>query len=80
MQIRNKATNTVFFASSNFFSEKLLPRKRSTPAGMPILAITETIPANEIKVEVIPIVSLVVILDMIIQKMLPEINEAIVSM
>ena len=69
MQIRNKATNTVFFASSNFFSEKLLPRKRSTPDGTPIVAITETMPANEIKVELIPIVSLVVILDTMIQKM-----------
>ena len=38
-------------ASSNLFSEKLFPRKRCIPVGIPKLAIAAMIPANETTAE-----------------------------
>ena len=60
---------TNFFVTSKFFSEKLLPRNRWTPIGIPIEAIVEKITVNDITVEEIPIMSGDDIFDIINQKM-----------
>jgi|ERR671918_2263735 hypothetical protein len=59
-------------AYSKFRSEKLFPRKRGTPLGMPIVTNIEKIAARETTVEAIPITPDVVILDRASHKTYPE--------
>jgi len=53
----------------NSFSEKLFPRKRCTPIGIPIEEILEKIVVNETTAEDKPITSGLEICDIINQKM-----------
>lgn len=66
--IISKEVITKILASSNLFSEKLFPRKRCIPVGIPKLVIAAMIPANETRLALVPITSLVVIFDTTSQK------------
>jgi hypothetical protein len=59
---------TKTLASSMFSSEKALPRKRCIPFDTPIPPTTVKIAESETTAEEIPIMSVVLIFDMIIQK------------
>jgi hypothetical protein len=76
---RTKEAFTNTLASSSFCSEKLFPRNRRMPEGIPIVAATAKMPAKETIAEEVPIISVVPILDIIIQKTYPEIIITMVS-
>lgn len=67
-------------ASFSFCSEKLFPRKRCTPIGIPRDAAVAKMVPRETTVEEIPTISGVVILDMMSQKMYPKAKVPKVSM
>jgi hypothetical protein len=75
--------NTEFFtktlASSIFSSENALPRNRCIPFDTPMPPTTVKIAERETTADEIPIMSVVLIFDIIIQKPYPEIIIAIVS-
>ena len=65
----SKDVITKFLVSWIFFSEKLFPIRRWIPVWIPIPAITAIIVAKVIRVELVPIISLVVTFDTTSQKM-----------
>jgi|SRR6266850_6000426 len=60
--------STKSLAFPNFFSEKLFPRDRSTPMGIPILATVMKMVVIDMTAADIPTVAVVVNFEIIIQK------------
>jgi len=78
--VRSTDNLTYNLASVSLCSQKLIPRKRWTPIGIPIAAKVAKMVPREITVEEMPTIWGVVILDMMSQKMYPKARLPKVSM
>lgn len=67
IDVHTKDTSTYLFASSSLCSEKLFPKKRGIPLGIPMAAIVANIVERDTTADDIPTTSAETILEIITQ-------------